>query len=83
MMGLNLMALAMNLFTIQTQAKTAGNIDSGSPEAINIASLKSIESTWLKVPNACKAAGFNAQPQVLKNDLISAHAASVYQSFGA
>lgn len=51
-------------------------------EKLNVASLKSIESAWLKVPNACKARGFNASPVSLENKEISSHIQSIYASFG-
>ncbi len=84
MAGLNALAIALNLFPAHANTKPAPTSDLASqPEAINTASIKAIESTWLKIPGACKAAGFNAQPIALKNDFISAQAAAVYQSFGA
>ncbi|MEN0060249.1 MAG: hypothetical protein AAGB31_15530 [Bdellovibrio sp.] len=52
-------------------------------EKLNVASLKSIESTWLKVPNTCKARGFNASPVSLENKEISSHIQNIYASFGA
>lgn len=51
-------------------------------EKLNVASLKSIESTWLKVPNACKARGFNASPVSLENREIASHIQNIYASFG-
>jgi len=51
-------------------------------EKLNVASLKSIESTWLKVPNACKARGFNANPVSLESKEIASHIQSIYASFG-
>ncbi len=51
-------------------------------EKLNVASLKSIESTWLKVPNACKARGFNASPVSLENKEIASNIQNIYASFG-
>ncbi len=51
-------------------------------EKLNVASLKSIESTWLKVPMACKARGFNASPTSIENKQISSNIQNIYASFG-
>lgn len=51
-------------------------------EKLNVASLKSIESTWLKVPTACKARGFNASPVSLENKEIASRIQNIYSSFG-
>ncbi|OYZ23715.1 MAG: hypothetical protein B7Y39_03775 [Bdellovibrio sp. 28-41-41] len=52
-------------------------------EAYNVASLKSIEGSWLNVANACKARGFNASPVELMVTSISSAAANVYAEFKA
>ena len=52
-------------------------------EQLNVASLKSIESTWLEVPNACKARGFNASPVSLEHKAVSASVQNIYSSFEA
>lgn len=83
LISLNLATLAMNFFSAQAQAQTDMSQTSKRAETADSASLKAMESTWLKVPPACKAAGFNAQPVALNNDAISLHASSVYQSYGA
>lgn len=77
---------AMNLLAVgspmlATQVSHAA-IENQKIEKLNVASLKSIESTWLKVPNACKARGFNASPVSLENKEISAHIQNIYASFG-
>ena len=51
-------------------------------EMLNVASLKSMESTWLRVPHACKARGFHASPVTLENKSISANVQNIYSSFG-
>jgi|GEM_PF-5396466 len=51
-------------------------------EKLNIASIKSIESSWLKIPNACKARGFNASPATIENKVLSSHIQNIYASFG-
>lgn len=50
-------------------------------EKLNATSLKSIESTWLKVANACKARGFNADPVALESGSASSQAQAIYSSF--
>ena len=52
-------------------------------EKLKVASLKSFESTWLKVPNLCKARGFDASPVFLENKEISSHILKIYASFEA
>lgn len=44
----------------------------------NRASLASIESTWLKIPNSCKAKGFNAEPVAIEHAALSSAVAAVY-----
>lgn len=48
---------------------------------LNLASLKAIESSWLKIPPNCKARGFNASPSSLANQEISTKIQSIYSSF--
>jgi len=83
LLSFNLVALAMNLFSGHAQTKTGAIQPSEKLMETNSASLKSFESTWLKVPPACKAAGFNAKPVALTNDQMSIHATAIYQTFGA
>ncbi len=52
-------------------------------EKLNLASLKSIESTWLKVPMACKARNFDASPVELESKAISFHIQNIYKLFEA
>lgn len=52
-------------------------------EAYNVASLKSIEGSWLNVAAACKARGFNASPVELMDTSISSAAANIYAEFKA
>tara|TARA_B110001454_G_scaffold181094_1_gene174966 strand:+ start:18890 stop:19147 length:258 start_codon:yes stop_codon:yes gene_type:complete len=47
----------------------------------NVASLKSIEGSWLKVAASCKARGFNASPVELSDTSISSAAAKIYSEF--
>ena len=52
-------------------------------EQVNIASIKSIESTWLQVPAACKARGFNASPVSLEVKEMASHIQSIYSLYQA
>jgi hypothetical protein len=77
---------AMNLLAVGSPM-LASQVSHASPadqkiEKLNVASLRSIESTWLKVPNSCKARGFNASPISVENKAISAHVQNIYASFG-
>ena len=77
---------AMNLLAVSSpmlvsQVSLAATTDQ-KIEKLNVVSLKSIESTWLKIPNACKARGFNASPASLENKEVATHIQSIYTSFG-
>jgi hypothetical protein len=48
---------------------------------LNVASLKSIESTWIKVPPICKARAFHANPVQIEHKAISAKVQNIYSSF--
>ena len=48
---------------------------------LNLASLKSIESTWLKVPSACKARGFNADAAPVADSSVSQNILNLYSRF--
>ena len=52
-------------------------------EKLNHASLKSIEGAWLKVPNSCKARGFNASATAVEKKTPSARIQNIYASFEA
>ena len=64
---------AMNLLMVSAPAfaDQSSGLENHGPEekqpqvALNAASLKSIESSWLEVPATCKARGFNASPITL------------------
>ncbi len=77
--AINLLAVSSPVLANQVSYATTSD---QKIEKLNIASLKSIESTWLEVPNACKARGFNASPVSLENKEISSHVQSIYASFG-
>ncbi len=52
-------------------------------EQVNHASIKSIESTWLKVPVACKARGFNASPVSLVAKEMASPIQNIYSLYQA
>ena len=78
---------AMNLFVVSAPALANHGVGVENPvqeqTALNTASLKSIESSWLEVPAACKARGFNASPISLDQKEASTVARDVYATFGA
>jgi len=84
---MNYLALgALNILTIglpfMAQAKTAMNLASTEKtELFNQASIKAIASSWLKVPAACKARGFNASPTTLEFKTASLEAQNIYNQF--
>lgn len=78
--AMNLLAVSSPMLMSQT---THAATTDQEIEMLNVASLKSIESTWLKVPNTCKARAFNANPVPLKNKEIPSHIRNIYASFGA
>lgn len=78
---------AMNLLVVGSpllrgQVSHAATVDQ-KIEELNVASFKSIESTWLKVPNVCKARSFNTSPVFLENKEIPSHIQNIYASFEA
>jgi hypothetical protein len=71
---LSVLALVPSFLLPASPAKTAP-----SPVTdLNLASLKSIEGTWLKVPHSCKAKGFNAEPITVTRRPISSAVAAIY-----
>lgn len=78
---------AMNLLAIGAPMLASQNLNVHSldkkMEQVNIASIKSIESTWLKVPAACKARGFNASPVSLDVKEMASHIQSIYSLYQA
>ena len=76
--AVNLLIAASPLAPVQnTQAL---NLESKT-EKLNVASLKSIESSWLKIPAACKARGFNADVSTLDTSSVSPGIRDLYASF--
>lgn len=78
--AMNFLAVASPMLASQVSHATTAD---QKTEKLNVESLKSIESTWLEVPNACKARGFNASPIPLENKKVSSLIRSIYASFGA
>ncbi len=78
---------AMNLVALGTavQASQISNLHASDKkvEQVNTASLKSIESTWIKVPVACKARHFNASPVLLEVKEMASHILSIYSVYPA
>lgn len=76
---------AMNLLAIGAPMLASQNLNvhfsDKKMEQVNIASIKSIESTWLKVPTACKARGFNASPVSLNVKEIASHIQNIYSLY--
>ena len=84
-LGANILAL---VGTLMPQAAVAAPADqSGSSTdqrtALNAASLKSMESSWIQVPHVCKARGFHADPTPALHEVQSAEAQAVYGSIEA
>lgn len=75
---LNLLAVGASL---QPQQATKLAQENTAIQKLNVKSLQAIESTWLKVPNTCKARGFNASPTHLEGSQVSAQVQSIYSSF--
>jgi hypothetical protein len=50
-------------------------------ESLNAASLKSMESSWLKLPPVCKAKSFNADAAPLASHQPSQQALQIYSVF--
>lgn len=48
---------------------------------LNLVSLKTIESSWLKIPPTCKARSFNANPSTLAHQEISQQVLNIYSSY--
>jgi len=78
--GMNILAASSPLLV--SQVSHAGTADQRI-EHLNMASLKSIESTWLNVPNSCKARAFNASPVSLGHSEVASEIQNIYASFGA
>lgn len=82
--GSSLLAIpAAHAQPVRRQAVHGNNAHPQTVEKLNVASLKSIESTWLSVPNSCKARGFNADPVSLQVTALKPKLQQIYASFGA
>ena len=65
--ALNLFALTSSQVTHALEAPATAK----KQETQNMTSLKSIESSWLKIPAVCKAKNFFASPNQTKPDIMS------------
>ena len=72
---MNLLAVGAPMLAIQSLHAA---LNDKKMEQVNFASIKSIESSWLRVPVACKARGFNASPVSLENTEIASHIQKIY-----
>ncbi|MGZ3692614.1 MAG: hypothetical protein ACXVAX_13985 [Pseudobdellovibrio sp.] len=76
---------AVGLLTANSPAATAHVTTHAAPEtkmeALNVASFQSIESTWLKVPKACKARGFHADATEIINKAAAPNAQAIYAAY--
>ena len=75
---LNLLAIS-SPFVVSPTAHAAATEKKISQ--VNTASLKAIESTWLKVPKTCKARGFHAEAVSLENKTVNSQIQKIYSSF--
>jgi hypothetical protein len=50
-------------------------------ESLKAASFQSMESSWLKVPRACKAQNFFAQPQPITDKVASSLVQEIYKAY--
>ena len=76
--AMNLLAIGAPMLGRQIQSV---HFSDKKMEQVNLASIKSIESTWLKVPAACKARGFNAKPVSLEVKEMEAHIQNIYSLY--
>ncbi len=76
---------AMNLLAIGSPMLASQSLNvhfsDKKMEKVNMASIKSIESTWLKVPAACKARGFHASPVSLEVKKTASHIQNIYSLY--
>ena len=83
--GANILNGALNLLAVSTPMLASQSLQVALTdkkiEQVNFASIKSIESSWLKVPLVCKARGFNASPVSLENKEIASHIRDIYSLY--
>ncbi len=83
--GMNLLAL-FTLFTAKEPPADTTPVIKPTlchRATLGTASLKSMESTWIAIPVACKARGFNADPTPHLSESQSADAWDVYEGIEA
>ncbi len=74
-----IVATASNL--VFAKAVETKKIFDPSAHQLNQDSLKSIESSWLQIPQICKARNFNADPVQHKKSDLAPHVGSIYASY--
>lgn len=79
--GLQLAAVVGGFSQATISAANEFKVPVEGQHAINQASLKSIEESWLAIPNICKAAAFNADPVALPMEAKSEAVQSIYSAF--
>ena len=83
--GANILIGTMNLLAMGAPMLASQSLhvalNDKKMEQVNFASIKSIESSWLKVPVACKARGFNASPVSLENKVVASHIQNIYSLY--
>jgi hypothetical protein len=76
--AINLISVGMPLLASQD---LHASVTESQMTQINSATIKSIESTWLKVPKICKARHFNASPVSLQTQQMASSIQSIYSLF--
>ncbi|MBY0370508.1 hypothetical protein K2X33_07470 [bacterium] len=76
--ALNIALSALPLFAKQAATTTTQTDESA---ALNQASFKSMEGSWLNMPVSCKARGFFAEPTTLLNEVANLEAQDVFAAF--
>lgn len=76
--ALNLLAVGMPMLSSQDLHAA---VTESQMTQINSATIKSIESTWLKVPKLCKARNFNASPVSLQTQQMASSLQSIYSLY--
>ena len=81
-LGLNVAAAAASLLSLHPSSaaeSAAPRRPQADPVAdLNRATLASIESTWLEVPRACKARGYNVEPITIVSEPLGPEVAAIY-----
>lgn len=81
--AMNLLVAGSPMLISQGLQAATPSVTSQTTEELNVTSLQSIESAWLKLPKSCKARGFNASPVSVEHRELSSQIQNIYASFGA